>query len=555
MGAIADRVTWQRRHSIVCHNFLPPGNGDVFKGGSITMLSFFLRQKRCIAAVLLMCFVLSSCNPNETPSSSAQASSESGSVSGAQRAVVAIQQDFDSLDPHIASDTGTQEVMFNVFTGLVNTNTAGEIVPELALSWSISEDQLAYTFVLRPDLLFHDGSPVRPEDVQYSLLRLMGRTEDQTDPLSSSFRSVDDVVVVEDAEAPTVTIVLSEPDASLLGKLIVAIIPENSGADQAKTPLGAGPFRFVSYTHGVGMKLEKFESFYQEGLPKLDEVEFRIITDANTAYLALRNGDIDIYNVTLDQSLALPSDQFTVLNTPQNMVQLIAFNLDHEPFQDIRVRQALNHAVDKDEIIAIQAPGSQKLGTNFCEVMAFYAEKGLENTFPFDQEKARALLEEAGQQGLTFTLRLPSNYPFHIETAQIVKDQLNKVGVTMELDLIEWATWLTDVYAQFNHQSTLVGLTGKLDPDSVLGRFSSDHRNNFMRYANSDVDRLLLEGKSMANQDERAVIYKQIQTILAEEVPGIFIMDITLYRAINNRLTNLPTYPIGYIDMKTVEVR
>ena len=518
------------------------------------MLSVLSRMKKVGLTVLLVCMLFGSCNTNEG-SSSASAPSESGTVAEVKRAVVAIQQDFDSLDPHIASATGTQEVMFNIFTGLVNTNTQGEIVPELAESWTISEDQLSYEFVLRANILFHNGDPVRAEDVQYSLLRLMGRTEDQADPLSSSFRAVADIVVGEDAEHPTVTLVLSEPDASLLGKLIVAIIPENSGATQAKTPVGAGPFRFASYSPGVGLKMAKFTDFYQVGLPKLDEVEFRVITDANTAYLALRNGDIDIYNVTLDQSLALPNDQFTVVNTPQNMVQLVAFNLTHEPFQDIRVRQALNHAVDKEEIIAIQAPGSQKLGTNFCEVMGFYAEKGLENTYPFDQEKARALLEEAGQQDLTFTLRLPSNYPFHIETAQIIKDQLQKVGVTMELDLIEWATWLTDVYANFDHQSTLVGLTGKLDPDSVLGRFSSDHRNNFMRYANDEVDQLLLDGKSVANQDERATIYKRIQTILADEVPGIFIMDITLYRAINSRLTNLPTYPIGYIDMKSVEVR
>lgn len=521
---------------------------------------------RCSLLLLCLSLLLVACNqpasepssasvPSSAPSSepaSAPVSAEGSSPQAASggSAVVGIQQDLDSLDPYIANSTGTQEVMFNIFTGLINTDTSGKIVAELASDWQISPDGLSYLFTLRDDVFFHNGDPLRPADVKYSFERLQGKTADQDKPMSTAF----DVISAIEVEEQAVRFILSEPDASLLGKLSIAIIPEGSGPQQASHPIGAGPFSFVSYTPGVGIKMAKFDRFYQQGFPKLDAVEFRFFDDSNTAFLALQKGDIDIFNVTLDQHLMLDAERFTVLTTPQNMPQLIAFNLDHEPFNDLRVRQALNHAVDKDEIIEIMAPGSQKLGTNFSEVMEFYAEKGLENTYPFDQKRALELLDEAGQSDLSFTLKVPANYPFHIDTAQIIKEQLGKIGVEMTIDLIEWSTWLSDVYGKFDHEATLVGLTGKLDPDSVLGRFSSTHRNNFMRYANERVDQLLLDGKATSDQDERAVIYKEIQTILAEEVPGIFIMDITLYRAINNRLSPLPTYPIGYIDMKGVSV-
>ena len=505
---------------------------------------------------LLASMLLSACTPSAPSGESSLVSTISGSPAkqDIKNAIVGIQQDFDFIDPHLATATGTQEVFFNVFSGLIALDTEGRIIPDLASKWAISDDQQTYTFTLRDDVYFHNGNKMTPVDVKYSIERLMGKTEDQTTPIVAGFASIDSIVTEDAPEGGTVTFNLNVPDAALLGKLLYAIIPADSGPDQQTNPCGAGPFKFISYTPGVNLKLEKFEDYFQEGYPLLDTLEFRIFTNSDTGTLALVNGEIDIFNQTLDQRNALDKNKFTIIDTPQNMPQLLAFNLDDPLFADLRIRQALNHAINKDEIILMIAPGAKKIGTNFSEVMAFYAQEGLENTYPYNPERAQELLKEAGQENLSFTLRMPSEYPFHVETATIIESQLKKIGVEMKIELIEWNTWLEQVYTNYNFQSTLIGLTGKPDPDSVLGRFASTTRSNFMRYKNEEVDHLLIEGKSTANQDDRAIAYKKVQTILADEVPAVFIMDIPLYRAVNKRLTTLPTYPIGFIDMKKVDV-
>jgi len=459
----------------------------------------------------------------------------------------------DNLDPHLSSATGTQEVMFNVFTGLVNTDTRGEIVPELATHWEISQDQLLYTFFLREDAYFHNGDPVEAKDVKYSLERLQGKVGESERPLSSSLNAVTEIIT---PDSYTVELHLSQGDASLLSKLITAIIPLGSGPNQSTSPVGAGPFSFVSYNPGVNLKMVKNPLFYQEGLPKLDEVEFRIFDPgSNTAFMALQNGELDICELTLGQLRSLDRSRFEVIETPQNMPQLLALNTEFEPFKDLRVRQAINHGVDKDAIIELMAPGSQKLGTNFSEVMAFYAAPNLENTYPYDPQKARDLLAAAGYSNLSFTVKVPSEYTFHMQTAEIIQIQMQQIGVTMNIEPIAWAQWLTDVYGAFNHQATIIGLSGKLDPDAVLGRFSSTHNNNFTRYSSPEIDSLLLQGRATAIPEERVPIYQEIQKLIAEEVPAVFIMDITLYRGVSNRLTLMPTYPIGFIDMKGVDLR
>ncbi|MCL2548396.1 MAG: ABC transporter substrate-binding protein [Symbiobacteriaceae bacterium] len=516
-----------------------------------------VHKARLFCALVIVIALLGACTPQSPsvlPSSQpSSASSTVATVSQPKKAVVGIPQDLDSLDPHLSTATGTQEVMFNIFTGLVNTDVRGAIVPELAESWTISEDQLTYTFILRQGAVFHNGDPVRPQDVVYSYQRLRGQTGEHDSRLSSALDAVGEISFTL---PNVVSLHLTRVDSSLLGKLLLPIIPEGSGPEQKDHPIGAGPFSFLSYTPGVGIRMVKHQGYYLPGQPYLDEVVFRICLDSNAAFLALQNGEIDILNVTKEQrDVLLNRAGIEVLATPQNMPQLMAFNLGYEPFADIRVRQAVNHAINKDLIIQMLAPGSQKLGTNFCEVMEFYAARGLEDTYPYDPQKARELLEEAGYSNLSFTLRVPSEYIFHLETAQLIQMQLNQVGVHMTIDPIPFDTWLDQVYTGFNHQATLIGLTGKLDPDAILGRFASNHRNNFMQYHNPEVDELLQMGRGTAIEAERAPYYKEIQTILAEEVPAVFIMDITLYRAVNSRLTGLLTYPIGYIDMKTVDLR
>ena len=499
-------------------------------------------MKKYTRVILLLLFtlLLSACNTTPTPTPEPVL----------KKAVVGIPQDFDSLDPHLSAATGTQEVMYNIFTGLITITPDGEIVMDLAESITPSEDLLQYTIVLKENVKFHTGKTLSSADVVYTFNRLNGKTEDQKEPLTSNF------AVIESMEAPnakTVVFHLANVDVSFISKLMVAIIPENSGKSQAQTPMGAGPFKYSGYTPGVGITMVRNEDYYGT-LPQLDQLEFKIYTDANTGFLALQTGEVDIMNITLDQTKSIDKTKVSILTTPQNMVQLLTLNHEHPALAKKEVRQALNYAINKDEIIEMLAPGSPKLDTNFSPIMGYFYNTETEDYYAYNPEKAKQLLAEAGETDLTFSIKVPVEYQFHMDTALLIQAQLKAVGVTMNIAPIEWNTWLSEVYGSANYEASIVGLTGKLDPDAVLGRFESTFRRNFYKYNNPEYDAIVKAARLTADMTARKELYNQAQQILTEDAVAVFIMDPTLYRAVNNRLSGLLTYPIGFIDMKTVTV-
>ena len=500
-----------------------------------------MKKYKGVILLLLLTLLLSACNTTPAPTPEPVL----------KKAVVGIPQDFDSLDPHLSAATGTQEVMFNIFTGLISITPDGEIVMDLAESITPSEDLLSYTVVLKENVKFHNGETLSSADVVYTFDRLNGKTEDQKEPLTSNF------AVIESIEAPdaqTVVFHLANVDVSFLSKLMIAIIPEDSGSSQAQTPVGAGPFKYTGYTPGVGITMERNEDYYGT-LPQLDQVEFKIYTDANTGFLALQTGEVDIMNITLDQTKSIDTTKVSILTTPQNMVQLMTLNLEFPAFAKKEVRQALNYAINKDEIIAMLAPGSPRLDTNFSPIMGYFYNTETENHYAYNPEKAKQLLADAGESDLTFSIKVPVEYQFHMDTALLMQSHLQEIGVTMNIVPIEWNTWLSEVYGSALYEASIVGLTGKLDPDAVLGRFESTFRRNFYKYNNPEYDAIIKEARQTGDMDARRELYNQAQQILTDDAVAVFIMDPTLYRAVNNRLSGLLTYPIGFIDMKTVTVK
>lgn len=490
--------------------------------------------------MILTVFLFSACNqepPLDVPS--------------LKSVVVGIPQDFDSLDPHRSVATGTQEVMLNLFSGLITITLDGEIINDLAEEIEVSEDLMTYTVKLKQPVKFHNDQAMTSKDVAYTFNRLNGRTEDQPDPLTANFNAIESIETPDDE---TVIFKMNRVDVAFLSKLMIAIIPEGSGPDQAKEPIGAGPFKFDGYTAGVGIDMLRHDN-YHGTLPELEKVEFKIYTDANTGFLALQVGEVDILNLTLDQTYSVDQSKITVLTAPQNMVQLITLNFEFEPFQNLKVRQALNHAINKEEIIEMLAPGSPQLDTNYSPIMGYYYNKDTEDYYDYNPDKAKELLKAAGYEDLTFSLKVPTEYPFHVDTALLLQAQLENVGVNMKLLPIEWNTWLSEVYESALYEASIIGLTGKLDPDTILNRFETTFLRNFYNYSNSYYDDLIEQARKTADPEERREIYREAQMILTEEAVAIFIMDPTLYRAVNNRLSGLHTYPIGFIDMSTVKIK
>jgi len=507
-----------------------------------------------IGVTVLIIGLLSSCGNSSASKNSPTkekepvATSAAGNEVAGGNAVVIVPQDIDFLDPHLAVAAGTSEMLFNVFEGLLKPNDKGEVYPAIAKSYEISSDGLTYTFKLREGVKFHNGAALTSEDVKYSYDRLAGK--DTGKPLSPSFESIDSI---ETPDAETVVIQLKSNNSSFLTSLTSAIIPKGY-QDSNKTPIGTGPFKFVEYLPGQKLVLAKFKDYYVKDVPKLDQVEFRIITDAEAALLAFKSGEADIYPRIGTDKLDQLGDEFQSISAPQNLVQLLTFNIARKPFDDIRVRQAINYAVNKDEIIEAVAFGKgTKLGSNLSPIFKQYYQEGLENTYSYNVEKAKSLLEEAGlKDGFSTTLSVPSNYQFHVDTAQVIVQQLSKVGIQVKIEPVEWAVWLDRIYKGRDYDTTIIGLDGKLNPHDILSKYISSASNNFFNYKNPEFDTTLSQALTEIDLNKRVELYKKAQTILTNDAAAVYIMDPNLNVALKKNIGGYKQYPIYVQDLSTV---
>jgi len=459
--------------------------------------------------------------------------------------VVAVPVDPDTFDPHKAVAAATEEIEFNIYQGLVSFDQEGRIIPCLAESWEVSEDGRVYTFLVRKGVLFHNGRELTASDVIFSLERVK---DDATGfPLSWPKRMVEIAAVDE----RTVRITLDEPYAPFLSELVdAAIIPPEAAGDLATRPVGTGPFRMVEWVHGSHIELERFEDYWEEGVPYLDRVTFRIIPDPATAILNLKAGTIHVIpRLSADVAWDVEATAgLKLIEGPMNAVQLMALNWDREPLSDKRVRQAINHAIDKDLLIEGAAWGyGTKLGSNMSPVMeSYYVE--LSDFYQYDPQRAKALLAEAGYpNGFEVTLSLPSSYDLHVKTGEMVAAMLAEVGIRVRIELVEWGTWLDRIYTKRDYDMTIVGLTGKLDPHTVLSRYESSYARNFTNFRSDEYDKLIEEGLRSSDFARRQEIYRRCQEILAEEAAAVFIMDPSDLVAMRENVSGWRFYP-KYVD-------
>lgn len=466
--------------------------------------------------------------------------------------VVGIQQDLDSLDPHKAVAAGTKEVLFNVFEGLVKPDKDGNLVPAVADNYEISEDGKVYTFTLRNNVKFHNGNLVTADDVVYSIQRSAGLLKD-TDPSVFVETALSNIVEVNKVNDKTVEVVLDHGDTELIGYLTCAIIPKDYN-EQGSAPIGTGPFKFVSYTPLENLIVVKNEDYYIPEEPYLDKVTFKIVPNTDAAMLELMGGSIDIYPYLTDAQAEQLKEKFQVLTGNMNLVQALFLNNGVKPFDDVRVRKALYYATDRQGIIDMVAGGKGSIiGSNMFIGFGKYLNEEVINMYSYDIEKAKELLTEAGYpNGFTFTITVPSNYAFHVETAQVIVEQLKLVGITAKIQQVEWASWISDVYQGKNYEATIVGLDAKLAARDVLERYKSTAENNFVNYNDSEYDELLIKAIASVNVDEKISYYKELQKMLAEDAASIYIQDPALLVAVNKKLGGYTFYPVYVLDMSKV---
>lgn len=519
------------------------------------MENFMKKRLSLFLTALLTMAVLGGCGADSTGESSQENSSkesvvQSEAVYGGS-VVVGIQQDIDSLDPHKATAAGTKEILFNIFEGLVKPDENGNLICAVASDYSISDDGLVYTFTLRDNVKFHNGNTVTGEDVKYSLERAAGLLDGT--PLISTLQTIQSVDILDNK---TVQVTVGAANTELIYSFVAAIIPAGSGEDTAADPVGTGPFSFVSYTPQEGIVVKKNTDYWQEGLPYLDEVEFKITGSADTALLELQGGSIDIYAYLTDSQANTLKDTFQVVSSPSNVVQALFLNNAEKPLDDVRVRQAICYALDKDMINEFVAGGN---GTPVSSAMLptlkdYYVDLNDMYGTTANIDKAKELLADAGYpDGFDLTIAIPSNYEFHMQTGEVVAEQLKEVGINVTIDAMEWSTWLDQVYNGRQYQATISGITSDLTPGYLLNRFQTDSKKNFINFASADYDALYQKIQDTLDVEQKKEYYKQLQQILCEDAGSAFLQVPANTTAIAKDLTGYKFYPVYVQDLSTVQ--
>ena len=513
-------------------------------------------KKRIFAlflSALLLVTVLCACgdeSQSEVGGTGSDGTSTSGEAVTGGELVVGISQDLgDSLDPYQMTAAGTREVLFNVYEGLVKPTSTGEYVPAVASDSTVSEDGLTYTFPLREGVLFHNGEEVTTDDVIYSFETCAETTVDTA--LAAALSAVESVT----ADGNTITVTLSEANPDFLSYVGMVYIVPDDYTDQATAPVGTGPFRFVSRSVQQNLVMEKFADYWGEGA-SLDKVTFQIFEDSNALMSALSAESVDMaVHLTIDQVNTIGEGTYKTLEGTMNLVQALYLNNNVEPFNNEQVRQALCYAIDVDEIMELTAEGhGTKVGTSIYPAFTKYYDESLNDAYPYDTEKAKELLAQAGYpDGFSMTITVPSNYQPHIDTATVLVEQLKAVGITAEIQPVEWGAWLSEVYGNRQFQSTVVGVdASNMTARALLERFTSAADDNFINYQNTDYDALFQQAQATADDAEQTELYKQMERNLTEHAANVYIQDLADLVVLRNGLEGYQFYPIYVMDLSTV---
>lgn len=518
-----------------------------------------LRAMGLVLSAIMLGTALVACSPITEPTDSSDSNSGSDpqtttepSAQAGGSVIVGVTQEPDFLDPYLAEAAGTKEIFYNVFEGLLKLESDGTYSANLASEFSMAEDGMSYHFTVREGVRFHNGDELTAEDVVFSIERGAGLIDDTA--YIPQFAIIESVT----AEGNEVTVNLSSSDPDLLGFFTNAIIPADY-TEQATKPIGTGPFVFGEYVQQQRVVLEKNSDYWQEGVPYLDSVEFRILPSADAAFVDLEAGRIDIFPyLTADKSEQL-EDQFNLYVAESNMVQVWALNNSVEPLNDPLVRKALNVAVDKDAVIDFIMDGyGEPIHSGMSPAMGefFNANLSDENGAPVSAAQidlAKDLLAQAGYpDGFDLTITVPSNYVIHVQTAEVIVQQLNAIGVTATLEPVDWGTWLERVYVGRGYETTIIALTFEYTPSDVLGRYHSENEANFINFNSEDYDRVWENLPSIMDHDERVAAYHELQQILYEESASVFLQDPATLTAVKKNLDGYTIYPQYVQDMAPI---
>jgi peptide/nickel transport system substrate-binding protein len=491
--------------------------------------------------------------------------------------VISIQADPTGFDPEAVLNNTSGFVMATVFDSLVRYKPGTvEVEPGLAESWDISDDGLTYTFHLRQGVKFQDGTPFNAKTYVQGLDRLFkkddpnyiyntGAVENMVD---FTYDAIDSYRMVDDS---TVEFKLKHPSAPFLASLAMVwngvVSPAGAakfGKDFRNNPVGTGPFMFKEWAHGDHVTLDANPNYWG-GKPKIDRLIFKVIPEPQAAFLALKNGDVQIMGDVVSQVIpAIQGDSnLQLLTQPGLTINGIGMPTDTKPFDDVRVRQALNYAVDKKAINDSLYKGLAVTMTSPLPPAEWGFDDSLKG-YPYDPEKAKALLKEAGYPDgfktelLAYTSARGYN-PAGPQLAVAVQGYLKQIGVEASVQQIEFGAYLAKARSGKYDGMFMVGWSGDNgDPDNFVGEiFGSEHIpiTNMARFRNPDLDNVLQQARRESDHAKRVELYQQAQKMIVEGAPWIMVNSTLQVRAARKEVKGFQLNPTQmFFDMEKVSL-
>jgi peptide/nickel transport system substrate-binding protein len=458
-----------------------------------------------------------------------------GSTALAQQSdlTIAIQLEPPHLDPTSAAAGAIDSVLYsNVFEGLTRFTQTGAVVPGLAQSWEISGDGLSYTFMLREGVRFHDGSAMTAQDVVFSLDRARG-----ADSQNAQKALFADIARVEALDDLTVRVTLSQPNGNFLFNMAwgdAVIVAPESIAQIKQTPIGTGAFRFVEWKQGDSITLQVNDAYWGQA-PALDRATFKFISDPTAAFAAMMAQDIDAFaGFPAPENLPLfeADPRFQVLVGSTEGETILATNNKMPPFDNVKVRQALAHAINRDDIIfgAMFGLGTP-IGTHFAPHNRDYVD--LTGNSQFDPDLARQLLAEAGYpNGFKTTLKLPPP-SYARRGGEIIAAQLRAVGIEAEITNLEWAQWLEQVFRGKDYGLSIVSHTEPFD----IGIYARD--DYYFQYDNPAFDKLIAQLTREVDPAKRSELINKAQVTISQDYVNGYLFQLAYPTVADARLQGL----------------
>ncbi|HVM00532.1 MAG TPA: ABC transporter substrate-binding protein [Egibacteraceae bacterium] len=519
-------------------------------------------RNKAVAGIFVVTLLMAGCETGEEPAPEPDAdeteTEAEDAIARGGTIVVAISSDPGHLNPAITTSGATHTAAELLYNGLVELDDDLNPVPELATDWDVEDDGALYRFHLRDDVTWHDGEPFTSEDVRYSFEEVLTTLHSRT--AASVGQALD---AIETPDDHTVEFHFTEPYAPLLLQLDVTeapIIPAHvyAGTDPEENPantnpVGTGPFRFVSYSPDEEIRLERNEDYFKEDLPYLDEVVMRVVPDDPSAVIALEAGEVDwLWNVPgPDLERLQANDEVELLTTDRNpggsnCIMTLSFNLENPFFADVDVRRAIAHAIDRDLYVEQILFGQGRVAEAPIASGIAYAHGDVDLP-DFDVEQADELLEAAGWQREGDGVRVAQgvdgvedgtalafdflHFPTFARYGELLRTQLAEVGIDLELRPLEPPVFAPTVFGDRDFDTNVISYCNGNDPEIGVRRqihseqIGSVPFSNAAAYANPRVDELLDEAQRTIDLDERGELYQELQEILAEELPYVWIVE------------------------------